>query len=94
MENKNGIYAGKIRKSRVNPKEICAKRLTELMPHIAPEDRRAAMDLFSKSYVTISRYVNGNVGNLVLGMKLLDFFTKQLNKRASELKILCRSQDE
>ena len=73
------------------PKELiaqqknCGKRLKSLAPFVVAEDRRLAMAKFGKSYVTISRYLQGNVSNLVLGLIFLNFFTEIVNKRSDEL---------
>jgi hypothetical protein len=75
------------------PKLICGRELKKLQKHLLPIDRKKAVATFDINYVTISRYVNGKVGNLALGIRLLNFFKKRINKRANELKKLCKNQE-
>lgn len=56
-----------------------------LTPLLVPEDRKEAMAQHSINYVTISRYLQGDVANLVLGLDLLNFFTDRINKRKTQL---------
>lgn len=49
---------------------------------VLAEDRKQAMAEFKITYVTLSRYLNGNVSNPALGIKLINFFTSQINIRA------------
>lgn len=63
----------------------CARLLKQLVPLLVPEDRKEAMAKHSISYVTISRYLQGDVANLALGLSLLNFFTGRINKRKAEL---------
>jgi hypothetical protein len=60
--------------------ERCAKNLATIKEYITASDRRAAMKHFNISYVTISRYLNGQVANLVLGINLYAFFKKRIRR--------------
>lgn len=66
-------------------KKKCGRQLKKLVPHLTPEDRRGAMAQFKISYVTVSRYLQGNVANLVLGINLLNYFTSALSNRGRQL---------
>jgi hypothetical protein len=90
MESISGTKLVKIHKS---PNEICAEKLAKLQNKITAEDRKGAMAEYDISYVTVSRYLNGKGANLVLGISLLNFFIKQINKRAKDLKSLCKNQE-
>lgn len=74
------------------PKEVCGKELQDLRKHLLPIDRKKAVAAFKINYVTVSRYVNGKVGNLSLGIKMLNFFLKRIQKRANELKALSKNR--
>lgn len=74
-----------IRRQKRKPNEQCAKQLIKIQPHITAEDRKKAITDFRVSYVTVSRYLNGQVSNLVLGMGLLNFFIKRINQRTADL---------
>jgi hypothetical protein len=75
-----------------NPKVICGKELKNLKRHLLPVDRKMAVATFKINYVTVSRYLNGNVGNLARGIKLLNFFSRRINKRTNELKALSQKR--
>jgi hypothetical protein len=59
-------------------KENCAKGFAKIKEDISAEDRKMAMKKFDISYVTVSRYVNGNIANIHLGISLLTFFKERL----------------
>lgn len=63
----------------------CASELKKIRVVITAKDRKLAMATLEVSYVTISRYLQGNAPNPNLGVALLEFFTKQLKDR--EVKI-------
>ena len=63
----------------------CANQLKKIREFITAEDRKQAIATLSVSYVTISRYVQGNVPNLNLGVRLLDFFIQRLKERDTEI---------
>jgi hypothetical protein len=65
--------------------EKCAAELKQLAVLLEPADRRAAMQEYNVSYITISRYLCGQVANLVLGINLLNFFKNRLRKREQVL---------
>lgn len=66
-------------------KKKCGQQLKKLSRHITPDDRRGAMAQYNISYVTVSRYLQGNAANLVLGINLLNYFTNALNNRGKQL---------
>lgn len=70
---------------RATENRNCAKLLQKLVSRIASEDRKAAMENFSISYVTVSRYLQGDVANLVLGLDLLNFFSQRISARKQQL---------
>lgn len=91
MASESPKHGRKSHQIRKKPNELCAKELIKISPYVTAEDRKLAMMGFNISYVTVSRYLNGTVANLVLGIRLLDFFRNQINKRAADLAILCKS---
>jgi hypothetical protein len=74
--------------NKKDPKKICAEKLLKLKPEITATDRKAAMATFKKSYVTVNRYLDGHVPNIVFGLDLLQFFNNQIKNRAEKLKKL------
>jgi hypothetical protein len=72
----------KVRLSRKNPKEICSRELKKIKPLVVAADRKQAMAKYNITYVTVCRYLNGNVGNPILGINLVNFFASQINGRA------------
>jgi hypothetical protein len=72
-------------KTTKNAKINCGKRLLEIAPAVVATDRQKAMATFQKSYVTICRYLQGNVANLVLGIDLLHYFSDRIKMREAEL---------
>jgi hypothetical protein len=72
-------------KKKPDPKITCGQQLKALVKEITAVDRRNAMAKFNISYVTVSRYLQGKVANLVLGINLLNYFTTTLDNRSSEL---------
>lgn len=69
-----------------NSQKLCGAQLKKLAPSVQPNDRREAMAKLNISYVTVSRYLNGHVANLILGMKLLSYFKTAIQNRDDELK--------
>lgn len=67
------------------PEKTCAAKLKKIKKAITAEDRKQAMTVFNKSYITITRYLGGNVANLSLGLGLLQFFHKRIQQRLDEL---------
>jgi hypothetical protein len=77
------------RKKTDDPKTTCGVQLAKLRPRVASDDRRLAMKHFDLSYITISRYLGGNVKNLILGLNLLSFFKQLIDSRVNRLYELC-----
>lgn len=66
-------------------KTECAKKLKKIAPQVTAQDRKDAVIKFQKSYVTISRYLTGRVGEIETGLGLLKFFYAAIEKRRDEL---------
>lgn len=75
-------------KNTNGPKKACAAKLKKIAGQLVAEDRRLAMSTYSISYVTVGRYLQGSVGNLALGINLLNFFSQQIKSREKQLKQL------
>lgn len=86
-------FPQKSEKEIESPKTVCGKELKGLKQHLLPIDRKKAVSAFNIHYVTVSRYVNGRVGNISLGIRMLNFFLKRIRKRANELKTLCKDKE-
>jgi hypothetical protein len=78
----------KIKTMTKTPQQKCGQQLMKIAPDVQAEDRRAAMQEFGKSYVTIGRYLKGEVANLVLGINLLSFFKRLIEMRTCRLEEL------
>jgi hypothetical protein len=66
-------------------KEKCSAGLLQIAKDVLPADRKKAMTIYNRSYITISRYLGGQVANLALGIELLNFFKNQLRKRDNKI---------
>jgi hypothetical protein len=64
----------------------CAALLKKINSEVNAGDRKAAMKQFSVSYVTIGRYLKGQVANLEFGFQLQAFLRKRLRKRLTAMK--------
>jgi hypothetical protein len=73
-----------------NPQQKCGQQLIKIEPRVVAADRQMVMAALDISYVTIGRYLKGAVPNLVLGLNMLQLFTKAIKDREAELDELCR----
>lgn len=67
------------------PEKTCARKLKKLKPSVTAEDRKLAMAQFGIAYITVWRYLRGDVANITLGLGLLQFFDKRIKQRLNDL---------
>ncbi len=68
-----------------NQKEQYKEALQNIRANVSSQDRKEAAGIFGTSKETISRYLNGEVRNVVLADNLLSFFTSRIEARNNNL---------
>jgi hypothetical protein len=61
--------------------QICAEKLKGISKGVFADDRKAAMVEFDISYVTLWRYLKGDVKNVNLGVSLHTFLNERIENR-------------
>lgn len=69
-------------------KDQVAALLQGLKESATASDRRDAGKKYKLSHVTVHRYLNGQVHDLDLGLKLLSFFKEKRDSRQNQIKEL------
>lgn len=73
-------------KKVLTQKERIAEELFSISKDVTEEDRKAFLEKKEISAATISAYLNRKVSNAVLGLEMLVFFRKEIEKREEILK--------
>lgn len=66
-------------------KAECAKKLKKIAPQVTAQDRKDAVIKFDLSYITISRYLTGKIGEVDTALNVLEFFDTAIKKRKGKL---------
>jgi hypothetical protein len=83
--NKKNSFKPTARKRKSAHERAFAKKLQHLSVEVTAIDRQRFIKKHTSSKATVSRYLNGYTGNIVLAAKMYKFFNACILKRKAQL---------